>query len=315
MMKYPENNRPKQEYEYKEFIRPQIGDIVLIEGTWTKGRNYFYLVNFVEPSNDWISAIRIHPSNYRYAGTKELEIPGEYLHASNISMPSGSVNIFTGITSLHIGGIKEIVAHLPKNKYMDIVGCMISMMMGNFFIDKSRSLILKDFTIDIKMPVDLTTILRSAIGLTTELEMENKENKAHSEALAAPSQEVNATSVIKEPEIPVERDKGRVCFAGACVENETVQERFNRVLKEFQETYKTDKIPLLPLHKILEGAEGIRTNCRTYIFSKAEVEAMLEKSCTTIVNSTYERIDGKYECPSNGAGLKNAAKDILPYLK
>lgn len=313
MIKYPENNRPKQEYEYKEFIRPQVGDIVLIEGSWTKGRSYFYLVNFTEPFNEWISAIRIHPTNYRYAKTKELEISGEYLRANKCSMPDGFANIFTGITSLHIGGIKEIVSHIPRSKYMDIVGCMISMMMGNYFIDKSKSLILKDFTIDIKMPIDLNTILRSAVGLKIELGM--KEDKAHSEALVAPSQEVNTTVVIKEPAIPVERDKGRVCFAGACVENETVQERFNRVLKEFQETYKTDKIPLLPLHKILEGAEGIRTNCRTYIFSKAEVEAMLEKSCTTIINSTYERIDGKYECPSNGAGLKNAAKDILPYLK
>lgn len=287
MVKYlNKNTQSKEDYEYKEFIKPQVGDVVLIEDAWTKGRNYFYLVNFVDPNNEWISAIRIHPNNYRYAGTKELEIPGEYLRCSDVTMPCGSANIFTGITSLHIGGIREIVSHLPKNKYMDIVGCIISMLFGNFFIDKDRSLILKDFNIDIKMPINLTTILHSAVGLTTELEMKSKEDSVHL-----------TKSYVSKEESKID----------------DVQGRFDRALKKFQKTNCTDKVPVMYMQRIIEGSD-YKVNGRTYLFSKAEIEGILEKSNSEITNCAYERVDGEFECPSNGASIKKAAAIVLPYL-
>ena len=143
-------------------LRPNIKDIVTVRGNWTKGKSYFYLIDFVDPEKDWVSGYRIIPgskSSYAFEG---LYIPAVYTDSKVDALHNGGyVNVFTGRTSINVSSIFEIVSTLLDDIFYRIIAMDLSVRLGNWSKDSEGKYKIKEASIPITLDVRASSMIRS----------------------------------------------------------------------------------------------------------------------------------------------------------
>ena len=277
----------------QNYLLPKPGDIIICQDNI--GKEYTYLVDFAIEEREWIGAYRIlDPRSQvmeQFIKNDKLFIPGKYLgHARMNKAIGGYVNIFSGKSAIHRKNIVEIVGPVPKFIYMNIVGAVISMMIGNFYIDGEKKLMLDDLSIDVKVPISISTILQYSLGLNVEAKAELADD---------------------ELKTKIETDNSAKRLAKQ-------QKKFDEAVAEVRATSNrfSDKLPVVYISKIVQG-KASKLSVKNYILNKEEMEEIAKKSITEISTTKYEQWCGNFCCPTgpSAKNLKEAAEFCLKFMK
>ena len=196
-------------YELKE-LRPEKKDIIAVKADWTKGRTYFYLVDYSDPEKDWISGYRI-VSNGCYA-TKATFIPENYLQGHFNYLKRGYANVFTGRSSIHVSAVQEIVSSVSDKIFNHILAMDFAVRMGSYSKDLFGNYIIHEVAFPISIDVRFSDIINGIVSIPKVSEApvstmvhpvknEPKEVSKPEPAKKPEVEPVNEPEPIKEPEV------------------------------------------------------------------------------------------------------------------
>ena len=173
-------------------LRPNVKDIITVRGNWTKGKSYFYLVDFVDPEKDWVSGYRIIPgikSSYAFEG---LYIPPAYTASKVDALHTGGyVNVFTGRTSINISSIFELVSTLTDDIFYRIIAMDLSVRLGNWSRDDEGKYTIKEVSIPITLNVKASSIIKNMVSKQETKESNAKQSQKRLQRKSSDDQTAN----------------------------------------------------------------------------------------------------------------------------
>ena len=242
-------------YEPKE-LRPERKDIIAVKADWTKGRTYFYLVDYSDPERDWISGYKI-VSNGCYA-TKATFIPENYLQGQYNYLRKGFVNVFTGRSSIHVSAIQEIISSVPDKIFNHILAMDFAVRMGSYTKDLFGNYIINDVPFPISINARFSDIINGIGSIpkigevpTTTLihpvkEEPKKEPKPEPSKKPEPVKEPEVTTEdpVSEPEPEIEEVQTNETKEEEVIEdtpNESSEDQRSKIIEHYKGLSSADE--------------------------------------------------------------------------
>lgn len=192
----------------------ELGAIISVEGPWTKGKKFFYLLDSTFVNDGWVSAIRIMPKDSHlkdrlYKQNEVLYIPEGYLSGKDNTLKGGGyVNVFSGCTCVHTDNIREIVSVIPFDMYKNIMLSRFYLSLDNFRVSDDDEVTIMDIQLNIVTNVILSNAIQSTFKLEKPIPMQQgirlTSGTEYAKALQALNENITKTTAKNMPKIPNE---------------------------------------------------------------------------------------------------------------